>query len=148
MDELPHQVEHAVTGPGLLPKVGRGVTVPRRRNGRIAGSSELALVEGQKPRRGSGELGSHVDEIGVNGEMREAATTRKQRLPRISRGPVLANGVSDRLAVQRVLELRREDGDTVEEERNVEAIAVLLAVVKLPDDREQVGRVQPSCVHV
>ena len=50
VDELAHQVEHAVTRPCLVPKVGRWVTVLSRRDGRIAGPTELASVEGKEPR--------------------------------------------------------------------------------------------------
>ena len=35
VDELADEVEHAVARPGLLPEVGRGVALPRRRHGRL-----------------------------------------------------------------------------------------------------------------
>ena len=103
---------------------------------RIACSSELALVEGQEPRPRPRESGSHVDEIGVDGKVGEATPGCKQRLPRVAVGPVLADSIRDGLTRQRVLELSSEDGDTVEEEREVQALVALFAIVKLPNDRE------------
>ena len=48
MDELAHQVQHAIFCPGLFPKVGSGVTALGRRNGRVAGTAELSQIEGQE----------------------------------------------------------------------------------------------------
>ena len=144
MDELAHQVQHTVTRPGLLPEVRRWVTVLSWRDGRIASPSELASVEGQEACLRPSEPGSHVDEFGVHGEMRETTPGCKQRLSRVAVGPVLADSIHDGLTRQRVLELCGEDGDAVQEERDVEALVALLAVVKLPDDREEVGRMQTA----
>ena len=76
--------------------------------------------------------------------MREATSGCKQGLPWVAVGPVLTESIRDGLTRQRVLELSGEDGDAVEEERDVEALIALLAVVKLPDDREEVGRMQTA----
>ena len=115
VDELPHQVQYAVPRPGLLPEVGRGVAALCGRNRRIAGAPELPLVEGQKVGLRPHQLGRHVDQFRVDGEVGQAPPIGEQRLPRVSVRPVLANGVLHGLARERVLELRREDGDPVQE---------------------------------
>ena len=88
-------------------------------------------------------MSRHVDQVGVNGEVGQAALVGKQRLPRVAVRPVLANGVLDILTRERVLEFCREDGDAVEEESEVQALVVLLTVVQLPDNREEVALVEP-----
>ena len=143
MDELAHEVEHAVARPGLLPEIGGRVALARGRHGRIAGAAELALVEGQEARLRTGELGGDVDQVGVHGEVREAAAVGEERLARVAVGLVLADRVLDVLAVERVLELGGEDRDAVQEQHQVEALLVLRAVADLAHDGEQVRRVQP-----
>ena len=64
-------------------------------------------------------MGSHIDQIGVNGEVGQAPPVGKQRLPRVSVGPVLANSVLDGLARKGVLELCREGGDAVEKQGQI-----------------------------
>ena len=55
---------------------------------------------------------------------------------------VLPDRVLHVLPVERVLELGREDGDAVQEEREVDALLGLLAEAELADDGEEVGPVQ------
>ena len=143
VDELPDQVQDAIGRPGFFPQVGRGVTAPGGRHRWVAGAAELAAIEGQEASLRTRQVGRHVDQIRVNGEVGQAPPVAEQRFPRVAVRPVLANGVLDRLARQRVLELRREDGDAVEEDRQVEALVVLLAVVQLPRHEEEVALVQP-----
>src|SRR5207253_1087130 len=50
MNELAHEVEHAVPCPGFFPQVAGGVTLLRRRHGRIAGAAEFAAIKGKKAR--------------------------------------------------------------------------------------------------
>src|SRR5690606_31492271 len=90
LDELLDEVEHAVAGPYLLPKVGGGVTPLGRRHGRIAGAAELALVEGQEARLLAGEVGRHVDQVWVHREVRQASAVGEERLAGIAVPPVLA----------------------------------------------------------
>ena len=52
VDELAHEIEHAVPRPGLLPQIARGVALPRGRHGRIAGPAELPWLKGRKRVRG------------------------------------------------------------------------------------------------
>ena len=101
VDELSHQVQHAVPRPSLLPKVGRGVAALSRRDGWIACSPELPLVEGQKEGLLPHQMGRDIDQIGVNGEVCQAPPIGEQRLPRVAVRPVLANGVLHRLAGER-----------------------------------------------
>ena len=144
VDELAHQVQHAIGRPDFLPKVGGGVASPVRRDGRVAGAAELALIEGQETRPGFGQMGRHIDQIGVDGEVRQAAPVGEQGLTGVTVGTVLANGVLNGLTGERVLELGGEDGNAIEKERKVQAIVVFLAVVELPDNGEEVGQVHLS----
>ena len=143
VDELPHEVEHAVARPGLLPQIGGGVAGPRRRHRRIAGAAEPAPVERQKARLRPGELRRDIDQVRVDREMREAAAIGKERLARVAVGLVLADRVLDFLAGQRVLQLGGEDRDAVEEQHEVEALLVPGAVAELADDGEEVAGMQP-----
>ena len=143
VDELAHQVEHAVARPGLLPEIGGGVAVLRRRHGWIAGAAEAAPVEGQEARLRSGQVGGDVDQLGVDGEVREAPAIGEQGLARVTVGVVLPDRVLDGLAGERVLELGREDGDAIQEQHHVETLLVPGAVLDLAGDREEVGGVQP-----
>jgi len=52
---------------------------------------------------------------------------------------VLPDCVLDVLAGQWVLELRGEDGQAVQEEDQVEAVFILLAIVHLAADREEIA---------
>src|SRR5690606_20786810 len=106
VDELAHEVEHAVARPGLLPEVGGGVTLLRRRHRRIAGAAELALVERQEARPLAREVRRHEDEVRVHREMCEAAAVGEERLARVAVGLVLPDRVLDVLPIQRVLQLR------------------------------------------
>ena len=78
-----------------------------------------------------GEMRRHVDQIRVDREMREAAAIGKERLARVAVGLVLPDRVLDILAVQRVLQLRGEDRNAVEEQHEIEAFLVLLAVPRI-----------------
>ena len=98
MDELAHQVEDAVARPGFLPQVVGGVAGVGRWDGWVAGAAELASVEGQKAGLRPGEVSGDVDQVRVDGEVRETAAVGEQRFPWIAAGPVLPNRVLDGLA--------------------------------------------------
>src|SRR5262245_21090930 len=68
LDELAHQVEHAVARPSLLPEISGGESIPRRRHGRVAGASEFALIEGQEPRLWPGKVRGYVNQVRVHRE--------------------------------------------------------------------------------
>ncbi len=144
VNELADEVEHAVAGPGLLPQVGGSITIPGGRYRRVPGSAELPLVERQEARLRSHQVGRDVDQVRVHREVREAAPVGEERLPRVAVGLVLPNRILDILSGQRVLQLGREDRDAVKDEHKVEALVVLLAVMKLAHNGEEVRRVQTS----
>src|SRR5436305_127181 len=56
VDKLPDQIEHTVASPDPLPKVAGGISLPRRRDGLIAGAAEFALIDGMESCRLAFEL--------------------------------------------------------------------------------------------
>src|SRR5712692_5758075 len=148
VDELAHEVEHAVARPGLVPQVRGGVPRARGGHGRIACTAELALVEREEARLRPGEPRRDVDQVRIHREVCEAAGVREERLARVAVRLVLADRVLDVLPVERVLELGGEDWDAVEEEHEVEAVLVLRAIADLAYHGEEVRRVQPPCLLV
>src|SRR5713101_1557248 len=148
VDELAHQVEHAVARPRLVPQVRGGVPRARGRHGRIAGPAELALIEREEARLRPGEPRRDVDQVRIHREVRQAAAVGEERLARVAVGLVLADRVLDVLPVERVLQLGGEDRDAVEEEHEVEAVLVLRAIADLAYHGEEVRRVQPPCLLV
>ena len=140
LDEVLDQVQHAVPAPRLLPQVRRGEPLPRRR---VAGPAVAPQVEGQEAGLRAFQGGGEVHEVGVHGEVGQTAPEGEERLPRITVVTVLADGVLDVLALERVLQFGGEDRQAVEEEDDIEAVVVRLAVLQLPDDAELVGLVEP-----
>ena len=74
--------------------------------------------------------------------MGKTAPVGQERLPRVTVVPVLPDGILHVLAVERVLELGREDGDAVQKQREIEALLALLAEAKLAGYGKEVGCVQ------
>ena len=142
VDELADEVEQAVPGPDLLPQVigweartgGWDRWIPR--------APEAPPVEGQESGGGPCQPGGHEHQFRVHGEVGQAAPVGEERLPGVAVVPVLLDGVLHVLAVERILELGREDGDAVQEDCEVQAVLALLAVAELAHHREEVGRVQ------
>ena len=141
VDELTHEVEDAVAGPDLLPQVVGREARPGRRDRRVSRPAEAPLVERQEPGLRPGESGRHEHLLGIHREVGEAAPVGEERLARVTVVPVLPDRVGDILPGEGVLELGREDGDAVQEEREVEALLVFLAEAELAHHREEVGRV-------
>ena len=139
MEELLQQVQHAVARPDLLPQVGGGEAAP---GGRVARAAVAALVERQEARRRPAQMGGHVDQVRVDREMGQAAAEREERLLGIAVEAVLADGILDVLAGERVLQFRGEDGQAVQEEDRFQAFLILLAVAHLAADREEVAGVE------
>ena len=143
VDELADEVEQAVPGPDLLPQVigwkartgGWDRWIPR--------APEAPPVEGQKSGGGPCQPGGHEHQLRVHGEVGQAAPVGEERLPGGAVLPVLPDGVLHVLAVERILELCREDGDAVQKDCEVQAVLTLLAVAELAHLCEEVGRVQP-----
>ena len=69
----------------------------------------LAFIERQKLRRGALQACGGINQIGINGEMRDAAAKTKERCARQPPFFVLSDRIKNILAVKRVLQLRRED---------------------------------------
>ena len=81
--------------------------------GRIPGPAVATLVVRQEAGLGPLQVRRHVNQIGIDGEVGQAPAKSEQRFTRVTVGAVLADGVFDSLATQRVLEFRRDDGDAV-----------------------------------
>ena len=148
VDELPDQIEDAVPGPYVVPEVVRGVSLPGRGDGRVAGTAELAAVEGQEAGLGPSQAGGDVHPVRVHREVRETAAVGEERFAGISVVPVLRDRVVNILGAQWILEFGGEEGDPVEEEGQVEALLRLGAVVELAHDREEVRAVEPPGLFV
>ena len=89
------------------------------------------------------ELGGDEDQVRVHGEVRDDAA-REDQLGGVAVGAVLLLGLLHPLLGQRVLQLGRGDGDSVEEEGEVEPVApvgLLGRVREFADDGEAVGPV-------
>ena len=142
VDELADQVKNAVSRPDPIPEVVRRIAGPGGRNRRVPRAAEAPLVERQEPGLGTGEFSGHEHLVRIHGEVGEAARVGEERLARVAVVSVLPDGVFDVLAGERVLEFGREDGDAVQKEREVDALAALLAEVELAHHPEEVGRVQ------
>ena len=167
-EEVSHHVDLVVTGPDLLPRlppcpvvatlhqlgvvlddIGQAlarqhlapqvVGLQSVRVRRIAGAVVPAPVEWQKPGRLAGEPGAEAHLGLVHGEMRDAPTEFEELLARVSVPPVLLDRVVHGLLGQVVLEFERDDGQAVDEERDVERpLRLVAAVAKLPGDAEPV----------
>ena len=142
VDELTNEVEDAVPGPDPLPQVVGGEARPGGRDRRVPGAAEASLIERQEAGLRPGERRRHEHLLRVHGEVGEAARVPEERLARVAVVAVLPDSILDVLAVERALELGREDGNAVQEEHEVEALLALLAEAELADDGEEVGRVQ------
>ena len=142
VDELTDQVEDAVPRPDPLPEVVRRVARLGGRDRGVPRAAEAPLVERQEAGLGAPELGRHEHLVRIHCEVGEAARVAEERLARVPVFPVLPDGVRDVLPGERVLEFGREDGDAVQEEREVEALFGRLAEVELACDREEVGSVE------
>jgi hypothetical protein len=139
------QVQPGVAGPDLLPQVGGAVTV---RVGRVAlaalpAGAGRALVERQEDRVEPGELGGHEDQVGVYGEVRQAAAG-EDPVGRVALlgVAVLRLGMPHGLPGELVLQLRGSDRDAVDGQHEVQRLVrAALAVVQLPVDQQPVSRV-------
>ena len=86
----------------------------------IARPAILAFVEGQEEGLVATQMGSHVDQVRIDSEMRQTAPELEQRLFRVAVYPVLAHGMLRVLPGEVVLEFGSEDRQTIEEERQIE----------------------------
>ena len=142
VNELAHEIQYAVPRPDALPQVGCRVTLLRGRHRRIARSAELALIEGKEARLRARELRGDVDQFRVHRKVGQASAVGQERLAGIAVAFVLLDGVLNVLSGKRVLEFGGEERQAVQEDPEVQAVLVPLAVVKLPHHREEVALVE------
>ena len=100
------------------------------------------MVEGQEVRLRPRKLSGNVDQPWVHRKVGQAAAIRKQWLAWITVELVLLDGVLDVLSSERILEFGRKEGKAVEEEPEVQAVLVLLAVVKLAHHGKEIALVK------
>ena len=119
-------VRQPVAGEHPLPQVVGLEAVGVRR---VAGAVVPALVEGQEPGRLAFEARAEPHLVVVDGEVGQAAAEREERLARAAVALVLLHGVADGLLGQAVLQLECGDGQTVDEQAQVEReLGVVVAV--------------------
>ena len=109
----------------------------------IAGAVVTATVEGQEAGLSVGEPRRHRYVVLVHREMDERAALERQE--RLAGGravvPVLFLGVAEGRAGRTVLQLGCRHGQPIDEQRHVDGVFRALAVMQLPDDRQDVGLV-------
>ncbi len=130
------QLQQRVRLPDVLPQI-MGL-VPVRVDGILA-----VLVEGEEAGFLALQVGGHGGALVADGKMHETALERQQRLalgePVLL---VLLLGVLQHLTRERILQLDRDDGQTVEEERHIDGVLVLLAVFELAHDAETIALIE------
>ena len=140
VDEPVEDVQPGLPLPHLLPQVGGrvafgvgGIPLAARRGVRVA-----APVERQEPRGPALQLRRHHHQVRIDGEVDERPAAEKGIL-RIAVGAVLGHGVVDGLVREGVLQLGRGDGQSIDEQHEVDRIGVLRRVAQLSDDGQAVG---------
>ena len=124
--ELADQFQHGILSQDVFPHVGNTVLV--RVNGiALAGvdARAVALIERQEEGVRPGEFRRHVDFVEVHSEIDED-TGLKAKEPRLRAafGPVLIDSIVDGLPGGIALEFKAHDGQTVEENDEVDAFFV------------------------
>ena len=101
------------------------------------------FVEGEEAGLLALQMGGHGGLFVADGKMHETALERQQRLaigePVVL---VLLLGIFQRLTRERIFQLDGDDGQTVEEERGVYRVFVLLAVFELTHDAETIALIE------
>jgi hypothetical protein len=140
VDEAPDQVQQVVALPDGLPEVAGAVLAV---DDRVPSTAVAATIEGQEAGRGAGQPGGHPDLVRVDGEVHQRPRLEAEdRRPRVAVMPILMPGVTDLLARQGILQLRRGDGQPVQEQDQVQLIVGLRVVAELTDDAQAVLVVQ------
>src|SRR5205807_2238394 len=127
------QLQDAVPRPDALPEIRGREPIPGRR---VAGAAVSSLVERQEASLRSLKMRGLIDQVWVHGEVGQAPAEGEQGLLRIAVEAILPDGIRHVLSGQWVLQLGGEDRQAVQEEHQVQALLVLLAVLELADDRE------------
>ena len=140
VQEPAHDIEQRIARPDLFPQIRRAVTLGIRR---IARAMVVALIERQEMRRLPFQLGGHVPEVRVHGEMHQRAFLEAEhRLARVAILAVLAHGVKDVLLGERVLEFCRRHRQAVDGEHQIEGFLVLVREMHLARHRQPVLRIE------
>src|SRR6266481_4329573 len=100
MHEAADQIERTVRLPNLLPKISGGRTFPHRR---IARAAIVTFVKRQELRCRAVEPRRHVNEIGIDREMRHTTAETEEPLLRRALCFVLPDGIEHVLPIKRVL---------------------------------------------
>ncbi len=106
--------------------------------GWIARATVPALVERQEPRRLALQLGAETHLDIVHRHVRDAAPRLEQQFLRVARGLVLDDGVGYRLLGQRVLQLKSQHRQAIDENHQIQLVAGIVAVAHLAGDAENV----------
>ena len=127
-------------GEHFLPQV---IRLQPPRVGRIARPVVPALVERQEPRALALQFGAHPHLAIVHGEVDRTAPEFKQLLPGVPVAAVLLHRILHRLLRQAVLQLEGGNGQSVDEQAQVQRPARLVeAVAHLARDAEPIQGVQ------
>src|SRR5216684_3879103 len=98
---MSYQVEYAVSGPDAFPEVGCSEAFPRRW---VPCPSVTALVEGQETCCRAFQVRCHVDKVGINGKMGQAAAKGEESFTRVAIMAILLDSVLDILSCEWILE--------------------------------------------
>ena len=120
-------VSEAFLREDLFPEIGGFMSV---RVGWISFTAIVSLVEGEEEGFCSGELGGHVNFLGIDCEVDETTAKLKEWLFRVTVGFVLLDAVDlGGLSSPSVLEFERGDGKTIDEDDHVDLFSLVLGVV-------------------
>ncbi|MNS11096.1 hypothetical protein D3C72_426280 [compost metagenome] len=147
----PQDFQPAVALPDLFPQIGRAMPVGVHR---VALAAVVALVERQKPRRGTGQPGGHGHLAVADREVHQRAPGEAQqglRLAALGVGmaveTILVDGVADGLG-EVGLQLRRRDRDAVQIQHQVQAVLIGGRVSHLAHHAQAVGLISPRDLRV
>ena len=128
-------VGQRLTGQHLLPQV---IGLQTIRVGRVACAAVPALVERQKPRGLTLQLSAERGLRVIDCDVRHATPQLEQQLLWVACGLVLDDGVGQGLLGQRILQLKRQYRQTVDEDHQIQFVAGIVAVAHLPGDAKDV----------
>src|SRR5262249_57291881 len=80
--------------------------------------------------------------------MRDAAAKFKQRLLGRPAFFVLPDRIENVLPIEWVLQFRREDRQTIQEQDKIDALLAIFRIIKLADNAEDIRGVKPLCFRV
>ena len=120
-------IGQAIPGENFFPEVGSFVAEFIRW---ITLSVIISLIKRQKIGFIVGELGGHIDFIGIDGKMHQAATEIEQRLPGIPVFLILLDTLhAGSLTGPGVFELQRGDGQAVDKDHHIDLFPRIVQIV-------------------